>query len=47
VLLSAETLEAANAAIMNYHHWLPLTPSFGTGTLSSSDRQRFPVKGTD
>ena len=41
----AETLEAANAAIVNYHHRLPLTQAFGTGTLSSSDGQRFPVKG--
>jgi TnpA family transposase len=41
----AETLAAANAAIVNYHHWLPLTQAFGTGTLSSSDGQRFPVKG--
>jgi len=42
---SAETLEAANAAIVNYHHRLPMTQSFGTGTLSSSDGQKFPVKG--
>ena len=42
---SAETLEAANAAIVNYHHRLPMTQAFGTGTLSSSDGQRFPVKG--
>ncbi len=41
----AETLEAANAAIVNYHHRLPLAQAFGTGTLSSSDGQRFPVKG--
>jgi Tn3 transposase DDE domain len=41
----AETLEAANAAIVNYHHRLPLTQAFGNGTLSSSDGQRFPVKG--
>ena len=41
----AETLEAANAAIVNYHHRLPMTQAFGTGTLSSSDGQRFPVKG--
>ncbi len=41
----AETLEAANAAIINYHHRLPMTRAFGTGTLSSSDGQRFPVKG--
>ncbi|MFG1709845.1 Tn3 family transposase [Nonomuraea sp. M3C6] len=40
-----ETLEAANAAIVNYHHRLPLTQTFGAGTLSSSDGQRFPVKG--
>lgn len=41
----AETLEAANAAIVNYHHRLPMTQSFGTGTLSSSVGQKFPVKG--
>jgi TnpA family transposase len=41
----AETLEAANAAIVNYHHRLPMARAFGTGTLSSSDGQRFPVKG--
>ena len=37
--------EAANAAIVNYHHRLPMTQLFGTGTLSSSDGQKFPVKG--
>jgi len=40
-----ETLEAANTAIVNYHHRLPLTQAFGAGTLSSSDGQRFPTKG--
>ncbi|MGW5691186.1 Tn3 family transposase [Streptomyces asiaticus] len=42
-----ETLAAANAAVVNYHHYhrLPLTQAFGGGTLSSSDGQRFPVKG--
>jgi TnpA family transposase len=40
-----ETLEAANTAIVNYHHHLPLTESFGSGVLSSSDGQRFPTKG--
>jgi TnpA family transposase len=40
-----ETLEAANTAVVNYHHRLPLTRAFGPGTLSSSDGQRFPVKG--
>jgi len=42
---SAEALEAANAAIVNYHHRLPMTQAFGTGTPSSSDGQKFPVKG--
>ena len=42
---SAEALEAANAAVVNYHHRLPMTQLFGTGTLSSSDGQKFPVKG--
>lgn len=40
-----ETLTAANAAIVDYHHKLPLTQVFGTGTLSSSDGQRFPTRG--
>jgi hypothetical protein len=40
-----ETLSAANAAVVNYHHRLPLTQAFGGGTLSSSVGQRFPVKG--
>ncbi len=31
-----ETLAAANAAVVNYHHRLPLTQAFGGGTLSSS-----------
>ncbi|MFF7945155.1 Tn3 family transposase [Nocardia gamkensis] len=37
-----ETLRAANLAIIGYHQRLPLTTVFGTGTLSSSDGQRFP-----
>ena len=40
-----ETLEAANAAIVSYHHRLPFAQLSGTGTLSSSDGQRFPVSG--
>lgn len=40
-----ETVAAANAAIVNYHHRLPHAQAFGAGTLSSSDGQRFPVKG--
>ena len=43
--LRPETLEAASAAIVNYHHRLPFAQVSGTGTLSSSDGQRFPVSG--
>jgi hypothetical protein len=41
----SETLEPANATMVNYHHRLPMAAAFGTGTLASSDGQRFPVKG--
>jgi TnpA family transposase len=41
----AETLEAASAAIVNYHHLLPFAQVGGSGTLSSSDGQKFPVSG--
>jgi TnpA family transposase len=40
-----DTLAAANTAVVNYHHRLPLAQAFGPGTLSSSDGQRFPTKG--
>lgn len=40
-----DTLRAANLVLINYHQQLPLTELFGTGTLSSSDGQRFPAKG--
>lgn len=40
-----ETLRAANLTIIGYQQRLPLTSSFGTGTLSSSDGQRFPTRG--
>lgn len=40
-----ETLRAANLSLIGYHQKLPLTPVFGTGTLSSSDGQRFPTRG--
>jgi hypothetical protein len=43
--LREETLRAANAAIVDYHHRLPTTQVFGSGTLSSSDGQRFPMRG--
>ncbi|WP_432421563.1 Tn3 family transposase [Nocardia brasiliensis] len=35
-----ETLRAANLAILDHHQKLPLTVTFGSGTLSSSDGQR-------
>jgi hypothetical protein len=31
--------------MVGYHHRLPMSSAFGTGTLASSDGQRFPVKG--
>lgn len=40
-----ETRTAANAALVDYHHHLPLSVAFGSGTLSSSDGQRFPTRG--
>jgi TnpA family transposase len=43
--LSEDTLRAANAMIVNYHHRLGLSSVWGGGTLSSSDGQRFPTKG--
>lgn len=43
--LREDTLRAANTVLINYHHHLPLAQAFGTGTLSSSDGQRFPTRG--
>ncbi|MGH3857988.1 Tn3 family transposase, partial [Actinokineospora sp.] len=40
-----DTLRAAHLAIISYHATLPLAAVFGTGTLSCSDGQRFPVRG--
>lgn len=40
-----ETLRAANLAIIDHHQRMPLAEVFGTGTLSSSGGQRFPVRG--
>jgi hypothetical protein len=40
-----ETLTAASAEIVNRHHELPLSAVHGTGTLSSSDAQRFGIRG--
>lgn len=41
--IEESNLTKANTTLVNYHHQLPLTQSWGGGTLSSSDGQRFPV----
>src|SRR5882672_10252668 len=41
-----ETLTAASAEIVNRHHELPLSAVHGTGTLSSSDAQRFGMRAS-
>lgn len=43
--LREETLKPAFSALVNYHHKLPLSQAWGSGMLSSSDGQRFPVSG--
>jgi TnpA family transposase len=43
--LREETLKAAVAALVNFHYRQPLAQHWGGGTLSSSDGQRFPVRG--
>lgn len=43
--LREETLKAAFTALVNYHYHLPLSQLWGSGVLSSSDGQRFPVSG--
>ncbi len=40
-----DTLREANTVIVNHHHSLELAKVFGGGTMSSSDGQRFPVRG--
>jgi Tn3 transposase DDE domain len=42
--LNEDNLQAANQALINYRHQLPITEAFEPGTLSSSDGQRFPVR---
>jgi len=41
-----DTLTAASAEIVNHHHALPLSALHGTGTLSSSDAQRFGIRAS-
>jgi TnpA family transposase len=40
-----ETLRDANTVLVNHHYALELAKKFGGGTMSSSDGQRFPVRG--
>lgn len=42
--LNEETLKAANKILVDYHHRLPLTSTWGTGQRSSSDGQRFALR---
>ena len=44
--LREETLKAANALLVNYHHRLPLSAVWGDGTVSSSDGQRFALQAS-
>jgi hypothetical protein len=43
--LREDTLREAGASVVNYHHTLPMAGAWGGGTMSSSDGQRFPMKG--
>lgn len=43
--LRDSTLQEALTVLVNYHHRLPFSDVWGGGLLSSSDGQRFPVKG--
>lgn len=43
--LPEETLEPAIVNLVNYYHKLPFSQVWGSGILSSSDGQRFPVSG--
>ncbi|MEU7005010.1 Tn3 family transposase [Nonomuraea sp. NPDC046570] len=40
-----ETLREANTCVVDHHYGLALAKVFGGGTMSSSDGQRFPVRG--
>jgi TnpA family transposase len=41
-----ETLNNANAEIVNQHHKLPMSAIHGAGTVSSSDAQRFGIRAS-
>ena len=42
--LREDTIKAANAALINFHHQLPLSHVWGEGVASSSDGQRFGIQ---
>ncbi|MEE8292726.1 MAG: Tn3 family transposase, partial [Candidatus Tectomicrobia bacterium] len=44
--LREDTLQAANALLVNFHHQLPLSMVWGDGTVSSSDGQRFGLQAS-
>lgn len=44
--LREETLQAANALLVNFHHPVPLSAVWGDGTVSSSDGQRFGLQAS-
>jgi TnpA family transposase len=43
-LCREDTLTAASASLVDFHHGLPLTQTWGAGRLSSSDGQRFAAR---
>ena len=44
--LREDTLQAANAILVRFHHGLPLSAVWGDGTVSSSDGQRFGLQAS-
>jgi TnpA family transposase len=44
--LREDTLKAANAILVNFHHRLPLSAVWGNGTVSSADGQRFGLQAS-
>jgi TnpA family transposase len=44
--LRPETLKAANRVLVDHHHGLPLASTWGEGTASSSDGQRFGIQAS-
>jgi TnpA family transposase len=44
--LRDDTLQAANALLVNCHHQLPLSTVWGDGTVSSSDGQRLGLQAS-